>query len=155
MKTLFAIIALLLSSAAFAGTMTLPEPSLAQITGISNLGAETPNDIVTTRGHQAITGWSADGTQLYGVTSGIWPYGYHGDRTASWCGTLTWTITVNPTTHALNPIEPATYASGNCSVGDPSETFTNTLGYKANAAPQEDIFTSPPAWIDVATLVTP
>lgn len=159
MKTLaLACVLSLCSVAAYAGTQTLPEPSLAQITGISNLGSETPNDIATTRGHQAITGWSADGTKLYGVTSGTWPYGYRGSRTASWCGTLTWTITVNQATGALNPIGTATYAPGNCNgTSNSSQTFYVLIGgltYGANAAPQPDEF-SPGTYLDIATLLTP
>lgn len=155
MKRFFlALFAAALCSVAVAGTQVLPEPSLAQITGISNLGSETPNDIVVSRGHQAITGWSADGTQLYGVTSGVWTYGYRGSRVASWCGTFTWTITVDPTTGALNPIAPATYTAGNCSgVLNSSEAFYNAFGYGANAAPQQPLGWSAPA--DIATLLTP
>lgn len=154
MKTLLACLALALSFSAHAGTQVLPEPSLAEITGNRYLGSETPNDITTHNAHQAITGWSADGTQLYAQTTGWWPYGYRGSRVASWCGTLTWTITFDANGN-LNPIAPATFMPGNCSGAyNSSETFYNAFGYGANAAPVPDIF-SPPYAQDIATLITP
>lgn len=150
--------ALLVAANAFAGTQELPEPSLAQITGISNLGIETPNDIATTRGHQAIIGFSADGTQLYGVTQGSWPYGYRGSRTASWCGTLTWPVTVNTATNTLT-VGMATFTAGNCAgTNNSSQTvYFNYDGFGlvgANAAPRQDEF-SPTYYMDIATLLTP
>lgn len=155
MKTLFASLALVASFAAQAGSQVLPEPSLAEITGNRYLGSETPNDITTHNAHQAITGWSADGTQLYAATTGWWPYGYRGSRVASWCGTLTWTITRDPATGTIDPIGVATFTPGNCAGAvDSYKVFPDAFGDVASAVPQPDIF-SPPYAQDIATLLTP
>ena len=159
-KTSLALMVLSLAPlAATAGTSTLPEPSLAQITGISNLGSETPNDLVTVNARQTITGWSADGTQLYAVTAGTWAYGYRGSRHATWCGTLRWTITFDSNGNP-NPIGTATYTSGNtlCSQSyytwNTSATVYNAVNYGATVETVQDEF-SPTYYLDVATLLTP
>lgn len=151
---LLSLVCLAAVGTASAGQLTLPEPSLSEITGNRYLGSETPNDIATTRGHQAITGWSQDGTQLYAATYGSWPYGYRGSRVASWCGTLTWAITFD-STGKLNAIAPATFTPGNCSAafGNTGATFSNGNA-SATVVTEEDEF-SPGTYLDIAELTTP
>lgn len=157
MKTLFAILALALSATAFAGQVELPEPTLATMLNIAGRCApdSTPNDVATIYARQAITGWSADGTQLYAVTSGSLPHGNcYGGRGISyyrWCGTLTWTVTVDQFGN-LNPVGTATYTPGNCSGG--GGTFYNASNYGATIEVTQDPW-SPSYYWDVATLLTP
>lgn len=158
---ILACLCTLFCTAVFAGEQTLPEPTLAQIVApASAYGCEfmTPNDVATNRGQQQITGWSQDGTKLYAVTYGGLLCGCRGRgclRPVSWCGTLTWTITVDPTTGALNPVETATFTAGNpaCNQAQPG-TFYNSFNYGATAVYTPSEFT-PDIYFLIATLLTP
>lgn len=167
MKTLACVFLLsILGAPALAGTVTLPEPTIAQVNPAAAAAGcgftATPNDVPTIYGRQAITGWSADGTHLYAATAASYPCGCRGRgciRYYPWCGTLTWTITFDANGNR-NPIGPATYTPGNplCSQSyyswNTSATFYNALNYGTTVETVEDIY-SPTYYFDVATLLTP
>jgi hypothetical protein len=159
MKRLACVFALF-ASQAFAGTMTLPEPTVQSISGAYCGAYFTPNDTQTTYTRQAITGWSADGTQVYAETYGKYPCGHSGRGSNityyPWCGTFTWTVTLDSSGN-LNPIAVATFTStpGACGTyyqWQWSQVFYNSLGYGATMTPVALTYGYQKL---VATLITP
>ena len=167
-KTLLASIvlsfAVALGAPALAGTVMLPEPAVQQLNpGAFCAGSQTPNDVITRYARQAITGWSADGTQVYAKTYGSYPCGGRYSRGLTyygWCGTFTWTLTFDASGN-LNPIKVATYTPDPTPCAAPSypntwdsgATFYNSFDYGATV--QLEYVDSGYFTIGVATLLTP
>ncbi len=171
MKTLACVLqtslvglALLVSSTAvFAGTETLPEPTVYAISGAFCAAYLTPNDTQTTYTRQAITGWSAGGTQVFAKTYGSFPcgnrYGGRGITYYHWCGTFTWTVNFDAL-GTLKPIAVATYTPDPTQCAAPNyygtwdwtATFYNAIGYGATVTPEPLVYGYERG---VATLLTP
>ena len=149
---------------AFAGSITLPEPTVQQLNPAAYCGAYiTPNDTITLYTRQAITGWSADGTQVFAKTYGSYPCGHSGRGSNiqyyKWCGTFTWTISFDASGN-LNPIDVATYTADPTQCAAPNyyntwdwtATYYNSFGYGARVVPQnyDNYYV-----IGTATLLTP
>lgn len=161
MKRLLACFMVALSGIASSSTVELPEPTLPQLNpGITcAYPGETTNDTQTTYTRQAITGFSADGTQVYAKTYGSWPCGTRGRgglKYYPWCGTFTWTLTFDASGN-LNQVETATFAStpGQCADyqdWNSGATFYNPYNYGATVESEPIIYGY---YKGVATLLTP
>lgn len=160
MKILIAGLFLFLSVAVHAATVTLPEPTVQSMSGAYCGAYSTPNDVPTIYARQSMTGWSADGRHVYAQTRGSYPcgnrYGGRGLTYFPWCGTFTWTVTLDAFGN-LNPISVATFTSTPGACGDWSQwntgqTLYNSLGYGVTMTTEPLTYGYSKL---VATLITP
>ena len=164
MKKLLICLLLIGAGVANADSITLPEPTVQQLNPAAYCGASiTPNETSTLYTRQAITGWSADGTQVFAKTYGSYPCGHSGRGSNityyKWCGVFTWTITFDDNGN-LNPIDVATFTSDPTQCAAPNyprywdtgATFYNSFGYGATMTPEPLYYGY---YADAATLLTP
>lgn len=125
------LVALLISSSAVAETVSLPEPAITSVApGAFCFQQEPLNEATTPWAHQVLVGW-IDDTHVAVYVHGSLPCGSRysrGIRYYPYSGVLTWTVTFNATTGALNEIGMPTYTP-QAAAPAPTNNY-NSLSYE-------------------------
>lgn len=126
------------ASAAFAETVTLPEPTVVSVTatpkfpyGAGCFHSELLNYATTPYAQQELIGWLDDthvAVYAYTPYSGVPCGGRRGIYYWPYSVVLVWEVTVDPSTGALNPIGTATYTPVT-KAPVPTSNY-NSLGYE-------------------------